>query len=189
LALRGVAFDWAVALAAGYVATKVTDRAQRALWRATPKSEKAREPEAPQGSSAKSAAQLLCEWCGITPTEPRLRLLKQSIHYGLGIGWGSIYGFLRRQSKMTPIGAGVVTGTSLSLIIDEALNPALGITPPAREYPTSSHIRGLFTHLVYGLALAAVAEGLYRLAQQPRAVRPPEPRPALRLIRTRRSKN
>jgi hypothetical protein len=161
--------DWAVALAAGYVATKITDQAQRALWQATPECEKAREPDVPDGSSARSAARLLCEWCSIEPTHERLSRLKTVVHYGLGLGWGSIYGFLRRRDSMRPLAAGVLTGTSLSLVIDEALNPLLGITPPAHRYPASSHARGFLTHLIYGLAVAAAAEGLHRLVSHGQA--------------------
>lgn len=165
MAPRTVGLDWAIALIAGYIATKVTDGAQRALWRATPESEKAREPETLHPSSAKSAAHLLCERCGITPTEPRLRLFKKIIHYGLGVGWGSVYGLLRRESDMSARGAGIAAGASMSLIVDEALNPMFGITPPARAYPASAHVRGLLTHLVYGFALAVAAEGMYRLVR------------------------
>ena len=46
---------------------------------------------------------------------------------------------------------------------NEALCPALGLSAPNRCYPASSHVRGFVTHLVYGLALAASAEALYRV--------------------------
>lgn len=167
--LGQVGADWAIALAAGYVATKLTDQAQRALWQATPESEKAREPQTQDGSSARSAARLLCEWCGFEPTDQRLRRLKKVVHYGLGLGWGSVYGFLRRRDGMSPLAAGIATGSSLSIIIDEGLNPVLGITPPPKAYPPSSHARGLATHLVYGLAVAVTAEGLHRLAHHGQA--------------------
>lgn len=157
-----VARDWAIALAAGYVATKVTDRAQRALWKATPEYEKAREPEMEHGSSARSAAHLLCTWCRIEPTERRVSLVKDCVHYGLGMAWGSVYGILRRRNHVRPVPAAFITGISLSLVIDEALNPVLGITPPAKAYPASSHIRGLLTHVIYGVAVAAAAEAMHR---------------------------
>jgi uncharacterized membrane protein YagU involved in acid resistance len=166
MAVRDTAVDLAVGVAAGLVATRVTDRAQRALYRLTPPSEKAREPDFPQGSSAMVAAQKTVELLDVEPDEDGLKALKSAIHYGLGLGWGALYGLLRRYSQMTPIGAGTVTGASLSLIIDEALSPALGITAPSRCYPVSSHARGLLTHLIYGLVLAAVAEGLYRLTDR-----------------------
>lgn len=161
---RSMVMDLAIGMAAGFVATKVTDRAQRLLYQITPETEKAREPKDPEGSSAMRAAKKTAELVDAEPDRDALRALKNAIHYGLGMGWGGLYGLLRRYSQMTPVGAGIVTGTSLSLIIDEALSPALGLTAPSRAYPVSSHARGLLTHIVYGLSLAAAAEALYRLA-------------------------
>ena len=154
-----------IGILAGLVATKVTDRAQRALWKTTPASEKDEEPDV-EGSSARSAASLLCRQFGIEPTERELRVLKNVVHYGLGAGWGSLYGLMRRYSGMTPVGAGFATGASLSLIIDEALNPALRITPPSSAYPVSSHVRGFVTHLVYGFSIALAAEGFHRAGRR-----------------------
>lgn len=171
--------DWGIALIAGYLATRVTDRAQRALWRVTPDCEKAREPATRDQSSAQAAARLLCHWGHIEPTDARLRRLKKVVHYGLGLGWGGVYGWLRRNRRVDPLSAGVITGLSLSLVVDETLNPVLGITPPPQAYPTSSHLRGLATHLVYGLTVAVAAEGLHRLASPTvaagRGARLPEP--------------
>lgn len=159
---RTLLADVAIGMAAGYLATKVTDRAQTGLWHATPDRAKEQEPDVSE-PSARSAARLLCERFGIEPSERELELLKTLIHYGLGAGWGTLYGFMRRYSRMTPVGAGLVTGTSLSIIIDEALNPAFGITPPSEEFPASAHVRGLLTHMVYGLAVAAAAESLHQV--------------------------
>jgi hypothetical protein len=110
MAVRDTAVDLAVGVAAGLVATRVTDRAQRALYRLTPPSEKAREPDFPQGSSAMVAAQKTAGLLDVEPDEDGLKALKSAIHYGLGLGWGALYGLLRRHSQMTPIGAGTVTG-------------------------------------------------------------------------------
>jgi hypothetical protein len=158
---RNTLVDLGIGMLAGLLATKITDRAQHLLWKATPASEKAREPST-EGSSAQSAAALLCRAVGAEPNERELGVLKNIVHYGLGAGWGSLYSFMRRYSGMSPLGAGIATGSSLSLIIDEALNPALGITPPSSAYPVSSHLRGYLTHLVYGLAIAVTAEALHR---------------------------
>lgn len=75
---------------------------------------------------------------------------KSVVHYGLGATWGTLYQALRRSSGMRPVGAGLATGALLSLLVDEALSPGLGITPPSKAYPKSAHVRGFLTHLVYG---------------------------------------
>lgn len=161
-----------IGILAGLVATEVTDRAQHVLWKATPASEKVREPSLEE-SSAGSAAVRLCQALGVEPNDRELGILKNLVHYGLGAGWGSLYGLMRRYSGMSPLGAGIATGSSLSLIIDEALNPALGITPPSSAYPASSHLRGYLTHLIYGLTIAVTAEALHRATMSliPRAGR------------------
>src|SRR3954451_21678651 len=84
-------------------------------------------------------------------------------HYGLGMAWGPMYCLLRRHGGMQPLGAGALTGTTLSLIVDEGLAPALGFSAPNRDYPALTHVRGLLNHLAYGAAVAVTAEVLYRL--------------------------
>ena len=62
-----------------------------------------------------------------------------------------------------PLGAGLVTGTALSLIVDEGLAPAFGFSAPNNAYPALTHLRGFLNHLAYGAAVAMTAEVLYRL--------------------------
>lgn len=49
------------------------------------------------------------------------------------------------------------------LLVDEAMNWALGFTPPPDRFPMWTHARGLVGHLVYGVAVAAVAEIIFAL--------------------------
>lgn len=154
-------FDLATGLAAGYLATLLTDAVQKPLWQATPEREKQREPETRDGSSAMTAARKTAELAEADPDESSLHRVKSAIHYGLGAGWGLLYVLLRRNGGMGAMTAGMATGTALSLIVDEAINPALDITPPGDAYPMSSHLRGLAAHLVYGLGVAAVTEGMH----------------------------
>ena len=160
--------DIVIGLVAGIVATKVTDLAQGPLQRATPDYEKEREPDTPDESAAMTAARKAVELADIKAAEDDLKIFKTAIHYGLGAGWGSLYGFLRCNTDLSAASAGVVTGTALSLIVDEVLNPLLNITPPAQAYPASSHLRGLAAHLVYGIVVAAVGESLHRLVEHRR---------------------
>jgi len=68
---------------------------------------------------------------------------------------------------MKPLGAGMATGMSMSLILDEFLTPALGFSAPNEDYPAAAHVRGLLGHFVFGLSVAGTAEGLYRLVPGP----------------------
>lgn len=166
-----MAVDLGVALAAGYVATRVSDRAQRVFYRMTPVSEKLREPDYPGCSAAEQAARMAADTVGVKRTKRRIGVMKSCIHYGLGMGWSAMYPPLRRRG-IGPFAAGAVTGASLSLLVDEALCPALGITAPNSAYPPASHARGVATHLVYGLAVAVAAESLHRLLSRAGAVHP-----------------
>jgi len=155
--------DLAVACLAGFAATLLSDRVQRALYRVTPQAEKRREPAYPGCSSAEQAARMSADALGMARTQPQVAALKTLIHYGLGAGWAASYPALRRGIGWRPLAAGAASGVALSILVDETLCPALGITAPNHAYPASAHARGFATHLVYGIAVAAAAEALYRL--------------------------
>jgi uncharacterized membrane protein YagU involved in acid resistance len=156
--------DLAIGAIAGLVATRVTDHVEGVLDGMTPESEKAKEPDIPEGSSAKSTASLLCRTIGFQPDERTLGWVKNVIHYGLGTTWGPLYCLARRRG-LHPATAGITAGTLLSLLVDNLLNTVLGTTPPAHRFPASAHLRGFATHLAWGLAAAATAETLYSLSR------------------------
>lgn len=161
-----LAVDVAMGLAAGLAATKATEYAQEALYRVTPRSVKQQEERARPGLPTDVAARKTAEALGLDLDARRLSRLSSAFHYGSGTAWGPVYFLLRRASGMNPLGAAIVTGASLSLILDETLTPALGFSAPNRAYPTTTHVRGFLAHLVYGFVLAATAEALYRLTRR-----------------------
>ena len=155
--------DVAVGLLAGLVATKATDLAQGPLRRATPEDAKRREARVSPGpSSSHVAARRIAERLGRPLDEGRLRPVAKAVHYGLGMAWGPVYCLLRRHGGMRPLGAGLVAGAALSLVVDEGLTPALGLSAPNRAYPAATHLRGFLAHLVWGAAAALAAEAIYR---------------------------
>lgn len=162
MGVRETAVDLAAGVIGGIVATQVNDLVEAICWKATPESEKAREPETGNGSSAEAAARMLLECKEDDPPGAQLEIAKKAIHFGLGAAWGPLYCWLRRHTEMTPTMAGITSGTALSLIVDETLNPLLGITPPRNAYPPSAHVRGLVTHVAWGLVCGATAETLRR---------------------------
>lgn len=172
---KQVAVDLSVALIAGYLATRVSDQVQRVFYQMTPVSEKLREPDYPGCSSAEQAARMAADTVGLRRSKRRIGLMKSSMHYGLGMVWSAMYPPLRRRG-IGPFTAGAATGASLSLLVDEALCPALGITAPNDAYPPSSHLRGVAVHIVYGFAAAAAVELLHRAVARAGFVHPlPEP--------------
>jgi uncharacterized membrane protein YagU involved in acid resistance len=168
--------DIAVGLLAGFAATKVTDFAQGPLRRATPEDVKRREARVSPGpSSSHVAARRIAERLGHPADDRRLRPVARAVHQGLGMAWGPVYCLLRRRGGMRPLGAGLVAGGALSLVVDEGLAPALGLSAPNRAYPVATHARGLLAHLVWGAAAALAAEAIYRLSgTAPDPARPPD---------------
>jgi uncharacterized membrane protein YagU involved in acid resistance len=164
---KKLGLDIAIGITGGLIATRVTDYAEKALWSATPARERMREPARLENSSAKSAARILLERTRCEVSENNVQRAQRAIHYGLGLMWGPLFCLLRRGSGMTPVGAGVASGAALSLIVDETMNPLLGITPPNRRFPASAHVRGLLTHIVWGLTAAGVAESIHRAVGHP----------------------
>lgn len=100
---------------------------------------------------------------GIELDEQRRQQAGMAFHFGAGLGWTPVYIFLRRRAGWSPVVSGLATGASQSLILDEIVTPAIGASAPNREYPASTHIRGLAAHLVYGLTMAALMEAGWML--------------------------
>ena len=160
---QNLLLDIAIGLAAGFVATKVTELVQEASYGPMPRSVKRREEEVRPGPPPKIAARKSAEALGLELDERQAMRAAMAIHYGLGVTWGPVYSLLRRHSRMEPLGAGIVTGAAMSLVVDEALAPALGFSAPSHDYPTLTHVRGFANHLVYGAVAALTAEALYHL--------------------------
>ena len=155
--------DLAIGLAAGLVATRAYGLAQEALARPMPEGVKEHEERLRPEPTSRVAARKVAEGLGYSLDERQLGLATAAVHYGLGLAWGPVYGLLRRHARMRPLAAGLATGAAMSLVVDEALVPALGLSPPNRAFPAVTHVRGFLNHLAYGAAAALTAEAVYRL--------------------------
>jgi uncharacterized membrane protein YagU involved in acid resistance len=160
---RTLLADLAIGSVAGLVATKVYGLVQEALYRPMPEGVKRQEERVRPGPSSQVAASSIAESVGYPLEEEQQKLAGSAIHYGLGTAWGPVYGLLRRHAGLQPLSAGFLTGTALSLIVDEGLAPALGYSAPNSDYPVLTHVRGFLNHLAYGAAVGLTAEVLYRL--------------------------
>jgi uncharacterized membrane protein YagU involved in acid resistance len=86
-----------------------------------------------------------------------------AFHYLAGLSWTPVYLLLRRTLRWHPVAAGLATGASMSLILDDTITPAIGASAPNDAYPASTHVRAFLAHLVYGLAVAGVLETGWKL--------------------------
>lgn len=106
---------------------------------------------------------------GVDLDDEQVQKAGTALHYALAMSWAPAYIVLRRMTRLAPWGAGLAAGMSMYALVDEALNPVLGFTPPPKAYPFATHLRGLAGHLVFGLAVAAVTEAGWKLlGNQPR---------------------
>ena len=94
-----------------------------------------------------------------TPVSDQTReRLGSAIHWGYGMAWGGLYGILHDRVPFFAKAAGLPFALAFTLIGDEFMNTAMGLTPPPQEFPKEAHIRGTVAHYAY----TAAADGVYR---------------------------
>lgn len=74
----------------------------------------------------------------------------KTVHYLMGIVPGALYAAYRHQMKGVGAWKGLLYGFGLFVLVDEMLNPVLGLTSGPRAYPWQAHARGLAGHLALG---------------------------------------
>ncbi len=163
---RGALTDIAVGAAGGVVAVKVMSPVTTKLYELQSDESKKREQDASYGVAYNVAARETANVVGIELSEEQVSKAGMAMHYGLGLTWAPIYMWLRRSRGMSPLRAGMASGVSMYLLVDELLNPVFRFTPPPQAYPLATHVRGLLGHIVYGLGLAGVVEAGWRLLRR-----------------------
>lgn len=81
------------------------------------------------------------------------------VHYAFGAAMGGLYGALAEVVPAARTGFGTAYGALVFVGVDEAGLTALGLAKKPTEYPLSTHVNALASHLVYG----ATTEGIRRL--------------------------
>ena len=91
------------------------------------------------------------------------------VHYAFGGAVGAIYGAAASQNDEVTASGGIPFGATVWLLADEIGVPLSGLSKAPTEYPLTSHISALATHLVYGLTTESVRKlvMLPRLKIQP----------------------
>lgn len=78
------------------------------------------------------------------------------VHYAFGTSSGAFYGAIAELVPQVTAGAGMPFGAFVWLTADEGMVPLLGLSKPPQEYPLSTHVYALSSHLVYGLTAEVV---------------------------------
>ncbi|HEX8845288.1 MAG TPA: DUF1440 domain-containing protein [Pyrinomonadaceae bacterium] len=73
-----------------------------------------------------------------------------AVHYAFGTAVGGLYGAVAELSPEVTTGVGLPFGTAFWLVADETAVPLLGLAKAPTEYPLSTHVYALASHLVYG---------------------------------------
>ncbi len=149
--------DAALVAVAGFGAAKVMGKATTLLYEQQTEAKK-QEEDASYGVAYNVAARKTAALAGRELSQDQAGKAGMAIHYALSFGWVPVYMVLRRRFGMGPFGAGIASGLSMAVLVDEIGNPLLGFTPPPQAYPLVTHLRGLAGHLVYGLGVAALVE-------------------------------
>ena len=79
-----------------------------------------------------------------------------ALHYAYGISTGAAYGAAAEFLPVVTKGEGMPYGALVWVAADEGIVPALGLSKSAAEYPLSTHLYALSSHLVYGLTTEVV---------------------------------
>lgn len=89
-------------------------------------------------------------------TKPEKEKVGAAVHYAFGVSSGAIYGAVTEVMPAAAVCEGTAFGAAVWALADEAIVPALGLSKSPKEYPPSTHIYSLATHLVYGLTTELV---------------------------------
>jgi len=95
-------------------------------------------------------------------TKPEKEFAGAVAHYAMGATSGAIYGAMAEVLPQTTMGEGLPFGAAVWAIADEAVVPALGLSKPGTEYPLSTHVYAIASHLVYGLTTEVVRRNVRR---------------------------
>lgn len=150
---------------AGAAATWLMNQATTWMYEREDEQAKQREKAARGDRSAyETAAERAAGAAGVELPEEQRGQAGSAIHWATGIAGGAAYAVLRRRWPSTAAAAGLPFGAGFFLLVDELMNPLLGLTPGPQAFPWQAHARGLGGHLVFGAANELVLEGLDRVA-------------------------
>jgi uncharacterized membrane protein YagU involved in acid resistance len=85
-----------------------------------------------------------------------------AVHYTFGTLSGGLYGALAEVTPQVTTAAGLPFGAGFWLLADEISVPLFGLAKGPTEYPVSTHVYSLASHLVYGMTAELSRRALRR---------------------------
>lgn len=152
--LRGMAAGAAAAWAKNAATTWLYDHEDPEARR--------REDEAREGSFAYDrVARRAASAVGVELSEKQAQRAGTVVHWSLGIGSVLLYAYLRRRYPALRAAHGTAFGVPFTwLLLDEAVNPALRLSPPPQRFPWQTHARAAAGHTVLWLSAESTLRAL-----------------------------
>lgn len=165
---------FAAGLVAGLVASWTMNQFQAAWTKATegfekPHGAQSMQPSAEQpgpgseqskenqdDATVKAARAISEDMFGHELKEHDKKVAGAAVHYAFGTATGGLYGAVAEFAPEVTVGAGLPFGAAFWLVADETAVPLLGLSKPPTEYPVSTHVYALASHLVFGLTAELV---------------------------------
>jgi hypothetical protein len=115
------------------------------------------QPNEEQDDTTVKAASAISEGIfGHQLTKSEKKIAGPAVHYTLGTAVGGLYGAAAELAPNVTAGAGLPFGAAFWLVVDETAVPLLRLSKGPTEYPLSTHVYALMSHLVYGLTAEIV---------------------------------
>lgn len=147
------AANLSIGAAIGYASSMAMDKATGWYLGYQSEASRRREEEVAPGGAPVLVGKKLARLVGRDVSDEGAVKIGSLVHRSLGMTYGMAAALTRKD--VAPLAAGVATGATAFLVVDEAFLSAF-FTPPPWAYPIESHLRGVVGHLGYGLAAGAM---------------------------------
>lgn len=109
----------------------------------------------------------------LKPAPPHRHPAGLTVHYAVPMALAMIYDIFRRQRPPMNGGGsafmGSLYGVATFLVLDEVVNPLLGLAARPDRYPWQRHARELGAHMIYGLVIEAAMHWFDSLSKRAQA--------------------
>lgn len=150
--------DALIALAGGYLGSRVMDWVTAQLQMMASTADKQQEEAVSPGVAYEVAARRISQQLGVELSDDGVKTVGAGFHQGIGLSAGIMYVALRHSTPLGPVTAGLLVAMVLWVGVDELANSIFGFSAPLNRYPIGTHVRGFAGHVALGFATAISVE-------------------------------
>lgn len=164
IARDGMLTTIAEGLVGGAIATKVMDPITVFMYEHEDPAARRREDEVRAGEHVYDvAARRIDGALGLGLSAEARRRFGWALHWGITLGAGVTYAWLRRRWPAARRLHGAAFGLGFEVLADQVLVTALGLAARPTAYPWQTHARGVVAHVAYGMTIETVLRAVDRL--------------------------